>query len=106
MARDHAAGVAKATARLAVLKIINDTRDAYSFDRYGVREWTRCIKMLAKRGYKPIEIEEIMRSKWTRWAGDMSLTPENPTALDLERFLDDPRNKCDQKAVDDLVAGM
>ncbi len=64
------------------------TMDAYSFDRYGWPRWVACIRMLARRGFDAREIEAIMRSKWTRWAGDMSGKPYGRvTSADLARFL-------------------
>lgn len=63
--------------------------DAYSYDRYGSKGWTACVRLLAKRGYDAREIEAIMRSKWTRWAGDMSNKPYGKcNSADLARFLD------------------
>lgn len=44
--------------------------DAYSADRYG--SWAAVAKALLLRGYTEREAEAIMRSKWTRWAGDAS----------------------------------
>lgn len=46
------------------------TQDAFSYDAYTPSGWRACCVMLAKRGYNQWAIEAIMRSKWTRWAGD------------------------------------
>lgn len=51
-------------------EIAEQTQDAYSYDAYTPAGWRACCLMLAKRGYDAREIEAIMRSKWTRWAGD------------------------------------
>lgn len=60
--------------------------DAYSTGRYG--GWKPCIKMLRSRKYNDKEIDVIIRSKWTRWAADMSNNPDRGTAKDLLRFLE------------------
>jgi len=46
------------------------TADAYSFDRYG--SWHAVCEVLARRGLTALEIEAVVRSKWTRWAADSS----------------------------------
>ena len=60
----------------------------YSTDRFG-KNWKPCIKMLRKRGCNDEQIETIIRSKWTRWAGDMSSNPYGKVnSADLARFMD------------------
>lgn len=46
------------------------TSDAYSFDYYGATEWLKIIQFLLGRGYSNEAVEEIVRSKHTRWAAD------------------------------------
>ena len=68
--------------------------------------WSASIRMLRKRGYDDRQIEAIIRSKWTRWAGDCSNKDYGRvTSADLARFLDDPRNECTLEEVNLLVAG-
>ena len=45
--------------------------------------------MLARRGYDAEGVETIMRSKWTRWAGDGAeqTTSGNKKSAELARFL-------------------
>lgn len=50
--------------------LVDKTASAYSFDAYGEKGWRSCIKMLIKRGLTDRQIEAVLRSKWTRWAGD------------------------------------
>lgn len=83
--------------RVDANKIAEQTKDAYSFSRYGQKSWAASCRMLLRRGYNAKQIEAIMRSKWTRRAGD--------TSKDLERFLDDPRNQCTLEHVNGLIAG-
>ncbi len=65
---------------------------AYSFNRYR-NGWIPCIKMLRKRGYLDSEIEEILRSKITRWAADNSRNRYGyNTASDLARYMDNHPN--------------
>ena len=45
--------------------------DAYSTPQY-LNGWECCIRMLRRRGYNDLQIETIIRSKWTRWACDAS----------------------------------
>ena len=82
------------------------THDAYSYDNYLPLEWTKACQMLLNRGFDETEVEAIMRSKWTRWAHDMSGQDYGETsALDLMAFIDDARNNCTKAAVRKLVEG-
>lgn len=47
--------------------------DAYSFDRY--RSWNAVAQVLLDMGFDDEQVEEFMRSKWTRWAADAANTP-------------------------------
>lgn len=62
--------------------------DAYSTDRY--RDgWRATVRMLRGRGYSDREVEAIIRSKWTRWAGDHSNKAYGRiTASDLAALID------------------
>lgn len=76
-------------------KIAEATEDAYSFNAYGADRWRACCRMLAGRGYNAAEIEEIMRSKLTRWAEDAATGRKGwrsgrTSSADLERLLDSP----------------
>lgn len=62
--------------------------DAFSTDRHR-GEWTASIRMLRQRGYSDQQVEAIIRSKWTRWAGDHSNKPYGRvTASDLAALID------------------
>lgn len=62
--------------------------DAYSY-KYFRNGWIPCIKMLRSRGYLDREIEDILRSKVTRWARDNSRNQNYyHTAADLARYMD------------------
>lgn len=77
----------------------------YSLDAYG-GDWGPCIKML-RRDFKLGDraIEAVLRSKWTRWAGDMSNNSYGEyTSADLKRFMDDPRNRVTQDEIAKLTA--
>jgi hypothetical protein len=85
--------------------LLDRTRDAYSFDTYGESGWRGAIAMLVRRGYDDRQIEAILRSKWTRWAGDMSNKPHGRNnGADLARFLDTAKGTT-AKDVDELVIG-
>ena len=49
--------------------MLERTRDAYSFDRYGERAWMNAIRLLAPSCTEE-EVEWILRSKYMRWAAD------------------------------------
>jgi hypothetical protein len=67
------------------------TATSYSWDRYS--NWTAVCAMLLRRGFTEREAEAILRSKWTRWAGDGSTNAYGHcTSKDLARFLDGMRN--------------
>lgn len=73
--------------------VLNDTRDAYSFDRYGDEEWLKAIKLLWSKYEDRFVIGEVLRSKWPRYC-------ETPTAEALMEFINDPKNRCD---LDELI---
>ncbi len=51
-------------------KLAERCADAYSADRY--RSWSHVAFELLKMGLTEQEAEAVMRSKWTRWAADVS----------------------------------
>lgn len=63
---------------------------AYSSDAYTPNAWRQCCRMLARRGFSGEQIEDIMRSKFTRWASDGRKAKAfgHANSKDLERFLD------------------
>ncbi|MFM9469743.1 hypothetical protein ACKI1K_43920, partial [Streptomyces scabiei] len=76
--------------------------DAYSADRYN--SWPAVAQVLINRGYNDRQVEAIMRSKWTRWANDNARNWRKPgTAMDVLRFIDNPRNNCTMHEVNELV---
>ena len=79
------------------------TSDCYSFDRYS--NWVAVLKMLRRRGFTEREAEAIVRSKWTRWAGDCSTNRYGRfTSSDLARFLDSMGERLPRE-VEKLVVG-
>jgi len=65
------------------------TADAYSADNYTEAGWRGAALMLLKRGCTEQEAEEILRSKYTRWACDHSGKPYGTNnGQDLARYLD------------------
>lgn len=51
-------------------QMLNQTRDAYSFDRYGEEAWRTAIVNLYAMGYNDEQVEWVLRSKYMRWAAD------------------------------------
>lgn len=93
--------------RMTTAELMQATECAYSRASYSEINWEACIVMLRERGHTDQEIQAVMRSKWTRWAGDVADTPTGlHTAADLKRFLDDPRNKCTAGAIKSLADGI
>lgn len=71
----------------AAATLATDTFDAYSRPSY--KNWREVCAALLRRGYSPKVAEAILRSKWTRWAGDASESPHGKhTYADLLRFMD------------------
>lgn len=71
-------------------RVADKAADAYSVDRY--RSWRACAAALLGLGYTESQAVEILRSKITRWAADVSDKPYGrATALDLVKFLRDTR---------------
>lgn len=54
----------------AAIAIAANCEDAYSSDNY--ESWPSLAQELLDMGYDARESEAIMRSKYARWAGDMS----------------------------------
>ena len=84
-------------------QIAQATEDAYSFNRYGAKRWEACCFMLLGYGFTAREVEAIMRSKWTRWAGDASNNRYGYiNSADLKRFAnwtaDDTRRQVHEMA--------
>jgi hypothetical protein len=90
------------------MALAQKTADAYSFDRY--RSWNEVARALLARGYREREVEAIMRSKWTRWAGDCwkGGTNENVPAKAVIAYIDNliaqKGAERVQREVDQLVA--
>lgn len=84
--------------------IAERTQDAYSFCRYAPGAWEACAFMLLGHGYTEQNVEAILRSKWMRWAGDMSSNRYGRVnSADLKRFMEDPRNRITREAVEQLT---
>lgn len=58
------------TTAKTVQEMLDETDNAFSFDRYGESGWRGAIKVLRKRGLNDLEVEAFLRSKHMRWAGD------------------------------------
>lgn len=94
-----------AAARTAtVARVLALAEGSYSEDHYA--NWPAVASLLLARGYSEKEAAAIMKSKWTRWAGDASPAAYGKVpASALAAFLDDPRNRCTPAAVAELVEG-
>jgi len=85
-----------------ISEFAQELSNAYSTDRYR-NGWSGCIRMLRRRRYNDRQIEAIIRSKWTRWAGDASYNSYGRvTSTDLSNFLDKQTDLNNQ--IEDLVA--
>ncbi len=67
-----------------VKQVLDATRGAYSFDRYGEAAWVANIEWLLSQRVTPHIAAGVMLSRATRWAADSS--PEYP---DLQNALRD-----------------
>lgn len=77
----------KVTQQLQAKKLAARTSDAYSASRYA--SWEAVARALLGRGFTPLAVEAILRSKLTRWAADASSAAHGrATANDLLRFID------------------
>lgn len=72
-------------------EVAENTKDAYSFEAFGMDEWTKSAQMLLDLNYSLAEVEMILRSKYTRWARDHADDGED-TAENLRAFVMDLRN--------------
>lgn len=84
-------------------ELVDASSIAYSHDRYA--NWKAVCAMLLRKGFTPQESEAILRSKWTRWAGDISNNRYGHcTSKDLERFMDGMSPEELKKEVAELLA--
>ena len=65
-----------------------NTKDAYSFPRYGKAQWLACCALLAGRGYNVQEADAILRSKIMRYAADNATRYNRATVNELADCLD------------------
>lgn len=82
------------TIKLPYADLVEMTSHGYSFDRYSNTGWKGCIRLLREvYGCNDREIQAVMLSKWTRWAGDMSGKPYGRcNSADLDAFLKSQKN--------------
>lgn len=70
-----------------VREFADELADAYSTDRYN-GGWSGAIRMLRKEyGWNDREIEAFIRSKHTRWAGDVVSKGSHVTVSDLRSYV-------------------
>lgn len=75
--------------REAAIEIAHNCEDAYSYESYTAAGWKQCAIMLAEHGFSKSQIVEVLRSKFTRWAGDYSSNRYGRyTSGDLKWFMD------------------
>ena len=58
------------TQKMIACRIAWETSDAYSADIWGAVMWTEAAQMLLDMSFSERAVEQIMRSKMTRWARD------------------------------------
>ena len=82
--------------------IAEKTKDAYSFKckYYSLREWIRITRFLLDKGYSPEATEEILYSKYMRWADD-SCGQGIGYRMTLERFI--PYFDKEKKGIDEML---
>lgn len=89
--------------RKEIQEVTTRTANAYSFDTY--KNWRACTLALANMGFDAREAEAILRSKYTRWAGDRSDNQYGEyTSSDLVRFLKSHPDLVTPQAIAQLVA--
>lgn len=82
------------TIKLPYTDLVEMTSHGYSFDAYTKAGWGACIRLLREvYGCSDREIQAVMLSKWTRWAGDMSAKRYGQyNSADLDAFLKSQKN--------------
>lgn len=56
--------------RMPALDVAHKSADAYSADIWGPVMWVQAAQMLLEMDFNEQEVEDILRSKLTRWARD------------------------------------
>ena len=78
-------------------EIAERTSNAYSFDRYGEKEWRAIASFLLQKGIDEDMVEWVLRSKHMRWAADhMPEFDEDIGVLGFVNYYDRNANKLRQ----------
>jgi hypothetical protein len=56
--------------KMIACRIAWETADAYSADIWGPVMWTQAAQMLLNMNFSEQEVDDILRSKMTRWSRD------------------------------------
>jgi hypothetical protein len=95
----------KASMMIGVIQhIVDDTYEAYSFDRYGEKLWKEIIAWLLEGGYSPEEIELILGSKFMRWGMDYmeDRVPNQVSLKDFDDYFSDHEDDIQEMIEDEL----
>lgn len=83
------------------------TADAYSFDKFGAKNWTRCCESLLAAGYHAIEADAILRSKLMRLAADDRRSVRaRATADDMNALLNSMRPSELREWIDECIVNI
>ena len=71
-----------------------NTKDSYSFDRYGMENWIQCAQLLIDEDLSQEQAETFLRSKHMRWCADAAYAGGDDwvgsyqaTRLDLDMYI-------------------
>jgi hypothetical protein len=79
-----------------VAKIMDYTRDAYSYDRYGEDVWEEIIEFLLSKNVLPEVIEWVLISKHMRWAADSIGGSDQLSLKGFKQYYEIDRNALQQ----------
>lgn len=89
-------------------QLAKNTKDAYSFSRYGKAQWLACATLLAARGYSYEQADAVLRSKIMRYAADNAARYNRATVNHLADCLDNRMGGPESLAeyISDVIEGM
>ena len=84
---------------------IDTHEDCYSGDRYTWTAWSKIVDWLAAQDFDAHQIEQILRSKLTRWAADHAGKYDGVTLKEFQKFWNDCQSTVEHvmKEIDELA---
>ena len=93
---------------ILALELVEQTSNAYSFDRYGRKQWFLIARFLISENYAKEAVVRILRSKHMRWAADARNkgTYSEFRRYYLKPYCDNANSKAGKFHIDQMLEGL